>query len=72
MRASVDLEIGHPEQVRKVLEPSLTSDKRVSYSFESDEESLTVEVETDGLGPLRGCTDTIFRLSSLATKIYDN
>lgn len=72
MRAQVDLEVEKPGTVKRILEPSLENNRKVSYSLETGSQALSIEVETERLGPLRGCTDTVFRLSSLATKIYSN
>jgi len=70
MRSEVELETERPEQLKQILEPSLISDENFQYCMNAGENKLMVEVETDGLGPLRGCTDTVFRLSTLAMKLY--
>lgn len=70
MRSEVELETERPKKLKQILEPSLTSDENVQYSMSAGENTLMVEVETDGIGPLRGCTDTVFRLSTLAMKLY--
>jgi tRNA threonylcarbamoyladenosine modification (KEOPS) complex Pcc1 subunit len=70
MRSEVELETERPEKLKQVLEPSLVSNEDVSYEIETGKNKLMVEVETDGIGPLRGCTDTVFRLSTLAMKLY--
>lgn len=70
MNSKVELETERPEQLKQILEPSLTSDENVRYTMKAGEKTLMVEVETDGIGPLRGCTDTVFRLSTLAMKLY--
>jgi tRNA threonylcarbamoyladenosine modification (KEOPS) complex Pcc1 subunit len=70
MRSEVELETERPEKLKQVLEPSLVSNEEVSYEIETGKNKLMVEVETDGIGPLRGCTDTVFRLSTLAMKLY--
>ena len=70
MRSEVELETERPEQLRQILEPSLSSNEKVNYEFEAEEKTLMIQVETDGIGPLRGCTDTVFRLSTLAMKLY--
>lgn len=70
MEAEVAIDAERPRELKQVLEPSLNSDETVTYRLEATEEQLKVHVETEGLGALRGCTDTIFRLSSLARKQY--
>lgn len=70
MRSEVELETERPEKLKQVLEPSLVSNEDVSYEIKTGKNKLMVEVETDGIGPLRGCTDTVFRLSTLAMKLY--
>jgi len=70
MRSEVELETERPKKLKQILEPSLISDENVQYTMRTGENKLMVEVETDGIGPLRGCTDTVFRLSTLAMKLY--
>ena len=70
MRSEVELETERPKKLKQTLEPSLISDENVQYSMSAGENTLMVEVETDGIGPLRGCTDTVYRLSTLAMKLY--
>lgn len=70
MRSEVELETERPEKLKEILEPSLKSDENVQYIMETGKNTLMVEVETEGVGPLRGCTDTVFRLSTLAMKLY--
>ncbi len=70
MNSKVELETERPEKLKQILKPSLASDENVGYTISTGENTLVVEVETDGIGPLRGCTDTVFRLSTLAMKLY--
>jgi hypothetical protein len=70
MRSEVELETERPEKLKQLLKPSLISDENVEYTISAGEKTLIVEVETDGIGPLRGCTDAVFRLSTLAMKLY--
>lgn len=70
MRSEVELETERPKKLKQILKPSLVSDENVQYCISAGENKLVVEVETDGIGPLRGCTDTVFRLSTLAMKLY--
>jgi tRNA threonylcarbamoyladenosine modification (KEOPS) complex Pcc1 subunit len=70
MKSKVELETEKPERLKQILELSLKTDKNVQYTIRTKEKTLMVEVETDGIGPLRGCTDTVFRLSTLAMKLY--
>lgn len=70
MKSKVELETERPKKLKQIIQPGLTSDKNVGYRFETGENKLMVEVETNGIGPLRGCTDTVFRLSTLAMKLY--
>jgi tRNA threonylcarbamoyladenosine modification (KEOPS) complex Pcc1 subunit len=69
MKTEIQIDTDNPGQLEKAVSPSLDSTDRVSYVVESDEGSLDIEIETDGLGSLRGCTDTAFRLTSLTEKI---
>jgi tRNA threonylcarbamoyladenosine modification (KEOPS) complex Pcc1 subunit len=70
MKSEVELETERPEQLKQILKPSLTSNENVHYEVETGKNKLMVTVETDGIGPLRGCTDTVFRLSTLSMKLY--
>ena len=70
MEAEVAIDAERPRELKQVLRPSLKSDSSVTYRLEAKDEQLRVHVETEALGALRGCTDTIFRLSSLARKQY--
>lgn len=69
MHSSVEIETENPGQLRKVLEPSLPSEGDIHYSLETGKNLISIDVETEGLGQLRGCTDTVFRLTTLAKKI---
>lgn len=53
----------------KILKPSLESRGKVNLKTQVKEDSFEVMIETDGLGPLRGTSDNVFRLASLAKKI---
>ncbi|MFB6143847.1 MAG: hypothetical protein ABEJ98_00915 [Candidatus Nanohaloarchaea archaeon] len=70
MESTVVIDAEKPGELREVLEPSLTGDETVSYSLETQEKELRIDIETGQLGTLRGCTDTVFRLASLARKQY--
>ncbi len=69
MKARLEFDVEKPEELREALSPSLDSNEKVSYNIDSDENSTTVKVSADGLGALRGSTDTVFRLASLSQKI---
>ena len=71
MKAKVEIDTENPETFNRILNPSLESRGKVNLDTEVQEESFNVEVETDGLGPLRGTTDNVFRLASLARKITE-
>ncbi|MFB6181220.1 MAG: KEOPS complex subunit Pcc1 [Candidatus Nanohalobium sp.] len=70
MKTELEVETEKPEKIREAVQPSLNSNGKVTYSLETSEDSLKIKVRTEGLGPLRGCTDTVFRLVSLAEKLY--
>jgi tRNA threonylcarbamoyladenosine modification (KEOPS) complex Pcc1 subunit len=71
MKAKVEIDTESPETFNRILNPSLESRGKVDLNTEVQEESFNVEVETDGIGPLRGTTDNVFRLASLARKITE-
>lgn len=70
MRSELEIDSGSPEKLRDAVDLSLESGEKVDYSLSVTDNMLRVETETDGIGVLRGCTDTVFRLTSLATKLY--
>lgn len=70
MKSELDIEAERPGELQTILGLSLQSNDKVNYNLESKEDKLHIGIETDGLGPLRGCTDTAFRLVSLAKKLY--
>ena len=68
MRSEIEVQ-AHPG-LRKIIGPSLESDRKVNYMIDEGE-SLTITVETDSFGPMRGATDTVFRLAMLGNKILE-
>jgi len=70
MKSEVEIDAERPEDLKKILKPSLSSDDTVQYELTAEEEKIKIRVDTEGLGPLRGCTDTVFRLATLAEKLY--
>ncbi|PSH00368.1 MAG: hypothetical protein BRC30_03870 [Nanohaloarchaea archaeon SW_7_46_7] len=69
MNSTVEIDAENPRKLEKILEPSLSSDNTVQYQLNAEEEKIKIKVDTEGLGPLRGCTDTVFRLATLAKKL---
>lgn len=70
MNSTVEIDAERPQDLIEILRPSLTSDDTVQYELIAEEDRIRIEVVTEGLGPLRGCTDTVFRLTTLAKKLY--
>lgn len=70
MKSSVEIDAERSEDLKQILNPSLSSSKTVQYELTAEEDQLKIQVDTEGLGPLRGCTDTVFRLTTLAKKLY--
>ena len=70
MRSSVEIDAERPGDLKQILIPSLSSSDTVQYELIAEEDKITINVDTEGLGPLRGCTDTVFRLTTLAKKLY--
>ena len=70
MKAELKIDTEDSETLREILGPSLESRGKVDLKVEA-KEGLEVEIQTDGLGPLRGTADNVFRLTSLAKKIYE-
>jgi len=71
MRTQIQIDSKDVETLDKVLSPSLESRGKVNLDTEVQENSFEVKIETDGLGPLRGTSDNVFRLASLAKKITE-
>ncbi|QGA80460.1 KEOPS complex subunit Pcc1 [Candidatus Nanohalobium constans] len=71
MKTTVHIDSETPKSLDKILSPSLESRGKVELQTKVTGESFQVEIETDGLGPLRGTTDNVFRLASLAQKITE-
>lgn len=71
MKSTVEVDTKIPGKLRKVVGKSLDSNEKVNYTISDSADSFTVKVETDKLGVLRGCTDTVFRLTGLTEKIYN-
>ena len=72
MKTKVQIDTDKPEALDKILYPSLKSRGKVEIDTETKRDAFIVNIETDGLGPLRGTTDNVFRLTSLAQKITKN
>lgn len=70
MQANLRFETGNAEELRKVVGISLESTGQTEYETEVDGGDLVIDIRTEGLGALRGSTDTAFRLVSLAEKLY--
>lgn len=69
MRSKTEIETETPKQLKEILEPSLDSGDKVEYNITTEKDRIVVNVETEKLGTLRACTDNVFRLTMLATKI---
>lgn len=68
MKASLDLDVTRPEQVYRAVTPSLRDTSAVQYDVSAGD-SLHISLETEGLGPLRGATNTALMLTKLAEKV---
>ena len=69
MKTEIQIDSKDAETLDQILSPSLRSRGKVNLDTEVQENSFNVEIETEGIGPLRGTTDNVFRLASLAKKI---
>lgn len=70
MKAELEIDAINPGRLREILRPSIESRDKVNLEVEASD-VLEVYIQTEGLGPLRGTTDNVFRLTSLAKKIYE-
>ncbi|MFT4892670.1 MAG: tRNA threonylcarbamoyladenosine modification (KEOPS) complex Pcc1 subunit [Candidatus Nanohaloarchaea archaeon] len=71
MQSKVTVDSEKPEELRKVLNQSLETEGPVKHSLKTGKNSIKINTETDTLGQLRGCTDTVFRLTTLSKKILE-
>lgn len=71
MQSKVTVDSEKPEELRKVLNQSLETEGPINHSLETGKNSIKINTETDTLGQLRGCTDTVFRLTTLSKKILE-
>lgn len=71
MRTQLEISTRRPEELKKELNPSLDSSKKVQYSINTDTKKTIVEINADGLGSLRGSADNVFRLISVSNKIKE-
>lgn len=70
MKSQISLDTSNKTELKQVLEESLQGNKKVDYKLETGKNNLVISVETETLSQLRGCTDTVFRLSTLTQKIF--
>lgn len=71
MNASFDLAVDDPEQVHQAVSPSLRDSSAVAFTTDADD-TLTIDIKTGRLGPMRGATNTALMLTKLATKILED
>lgn len=71
MRSTLEIGTKNPRNLKNVLEPSLETKNNISYILSTEEDKIKISVEADRIGPLRGCTDTAFRLTTLTKKINE-
>ncbi len=69
MKTSVQITADKPKQLQEAVGPSLRSHNTVEYSYRTEEDIFQINVEAEGLGPLRGATDSVFRLASLSQRL---
>ncbi len=69
MKASLEIDTDQPRQLQRAVGPSLRSQGSVTYSYRFEENCFKVDIETEGLGPLRGSTDSVFRLVGLSKRL---
>lgn len=71
MNSSVSIDTEKPDQLMEVLNQSLETEGPVNHELNPDQSLLEIKTETETLGQLRGCTDTVFRLGTLSKKILE-
>lgn len=70
MKSEINLDTSDNEDIKKALAKSFQGNKKVDYNLETRKNELNISVKTETQPQLRGCTDTVFRLSSLSQKIF--
>jgi len=71
MKSEVKIETRQPESLKQILDQSLETSGPIKHRLKQNKESVTVNTETETVGQLRGCTDTVFRLATLSKKILE-
>ena len=71
MQASVEIDTENSERIEKVLEKRLETNEKIGYRLDGSSDLFQAEIDTESLGQLRGCTDTVFRLATLSKKIFE-
>ncbi|PSG99062.1 MAG: hypothetical protein BRC29_02940 [Nanohaloarchaea archaeon SW_7_43_1] len=71
MKSEVKIETEQPESLKQVLDQSLETNEPIKHRSTQNRESVKVNTETETVGQLRGCTDTVFRLATLSKKILE-
>lgn len=70
MKTDISFEVSSSVPIADSVRPSLKDNEKVTYRLENQEGSLDISIDTEKLGVLRGCSDSVFRLIMLADKIY--
>jgi tRNA threonylcarbamoyladenosine modification (KEOPS) complex Pcc1 subunit len=68
MEATLSLDIAHASQAGDALVGSLRDSDAVQYRFE-EQDGLRITITANGLGPLRGATNTALMLAKLSTNV---
>jgi tRNA threonylcarbamoyladenosine modification (KEOPS) complex Pcc1 subunit len=71
MQASFQLDVEHPEAIRRTVEPDLQDSDRVTFTTSVDDDALRIDVQADTLGVLQGAVNTALRLTKLSSKFDD-
>ena len=71
MKSNIEIDSDKPEQLANAVRPSLESDKGVDIRVGTEKNMLTVDVQAETVGRLRGGTDAVFRLTGIAKKILE-
>ena len=71
MKSEVRIDSEDSGVLEDIVKPSLQAEGRVKVDVDSTSNELVTQIDTDSLGALRGSTDNVFRLTSLAKKIYE-
>jgi tRNA threonylcarbamoyladenosine modification (KEOPS) complex Pcc1 subunit len=68
MESTLTLDVAQADKIGRALAPSLRDSDTVQYRFAADDQ-LQITISAEGLGPLRGATNTALMLTKLSNNV---